>query len=215
MRDNQNEMPIIVIGCGGHGRVIADIIRALALPFDGFLDDDMTRAPRPYSVRGPIAAQIDALINERRFVVGIGNGPTRRALSERILSKGGALATLIHPSAVIAPDVEIGAGTVIMAGALINTGSKIGRFSVVNTGAILDHDNLIMDNVHISPRVAQAGSVVIEDDVFIGTGASLIPRVRVGRGAYVAAGAVVTKDVPADSMVAGCPAVVKKLLHRD
>ena len=215
MHDNQNNVPLIVIGCGGHGRVIADMIRALELPFDGFLDDDLAQAPSPYPVRGPIREQIRALINDRHFVVGIGDGPTRRALSEQVLDHGGVLATLRHPSAVIAPDVVIGAGTVVMAGAVINTGTSIGRFAVVNTGAILDHDNLIMDNVHISPRVAQAGNVVIEEDVFIGTGAVLIPRVRVGRGAYVAAGAVVTNDVPAKTMVAGCPATVKKLLHRE
>lgn len=208
MGRSENVRPIMVIGCGGHGRVIADMIKLQSLPFAGFLDDD----PRPGvpGNLGPIDAQLPHYLATHRFVVGIGDGHTRRALCERILALNGELATVVHPAAVIAADVSIGPGSVIMAGALINTGTTIGRFAVVNTGAIIDHDNVLMDNVHISPGVAQGGWVVCEEDSFVGIGASLIPRVRVGRGAVVAAGAAVTSDVPAYTLVAGCPARVKK-----
>lgn len=60
------------------------------------------------------------------------------------------------------------------------------------------------------PRVNNAAyhaqPPVIEDDASIGAGAVLLPGVRIGRGALVGAGAVVTHDVPAGAVVYGCPA---------
>lgn len=208
-----DEAPIIVIGGGGHGRVIADIIRVSGATFAGFLDDD--QAGSIPDLIGPIDINLPKYVKSHRFVVGIGDGPTRRALCERILSINGVLATLIHPAAVVAVDVRIDVGSVVMAGAIINPGTKVGRFVVINTGAIIDHDNVLQDNVHISPGVAHGGFVVCEEDSFIGVGATLIPRMRVGRGSMVAAGAVVTREVPEYSLVAGCPAEVKKRLARD
>ena len=118
----------------------------------------------------------------------------------------GHLAKAIHPSTVIASDVSIGEGTVIMAGVVVNTG---GRFAIINTGATVDHDNVIEDGVHISPGCHLAGDVVCRADVFIGTGTSIIPRTQIGARAVVGAGAAVISDVPSDVLAVGCPAVVK------
>lgn len=202
--------PLMIIGYGGHGRVIADMAGALHERVDGFLDDNWAAIRADVAVTGPIRSEIRRRLMTHRHVVGIGAGATRREIAEMILAAGGELATLVHPSAIIAPDVTIGAGTVIMAGAIVNTGSRIGRFAVVNTGAILDHDNIVEDNVHISPGCSLAGTVTCRRDVFIGTGASIIPRVVIGEGAIVAAGSTVTKPVRAHTLVAGCPAVEKK-----
>lgn len=53
-----------------------------------------------------------------------------------------------------------------------------------------------------------AGTIVIEDDVWIAANCTITPNVRIGQGAIVGAGAVVTKDVPAYSIVAGVPAAL-------
>jgi acetyltransferase-like isoleucine patch superfamily enzyme len=96
-----------------------------------------------------------------------------------------------------------------MAGVVINTGSRIGRFVIVNTGATVDHDNLIEDGVHISPGCHLAGNVICRADAFIGTGASIIPRIQIGARVVIGAGAAVISDVPPDVLAVGCPAVVK------
>jgi sugar O-acyltransferase (sialic acid O-acetyltransferase NeuD family) len=203
----------MIVGYGGHGRVVADIARASGVPVGGILDDDPAAAGAGLRIGGPIRSEIPRHIATHCYVVAIGATATRREFAEMILAAGGELATLIHPTAIIAPDVAIGVGTVIMAGVIVNTGTRIGRFVVVNTGAILDHDNTVEDNVHISPGCSLAGTVTCRRDVFIGTGASIIPHVVIGEGAIVAAGATVTKPVRPYTLVAGCPATERKSLR--
>src|SRR5262245_17775637 len=210
--------PIKIIGCGAHGRVVADLARAAGEPVSGFIDDnlptkdDASSAPAKLRVEGPTQEVIPQFVATHRFVVAIGDAATRRSFGEMVLAAGGELITLIHPSAVIAPDVKLGLGTVVLAGAIINTGTMIGRFAIVNTGAIIDHDNIIEDNVQIAPGCNLAGRVICRRDCFIGTGATILPRVVVGEGAYVAAGAIVIRPVKPHTLVAGCPATEKKTL---
>jgi sugar O-acyltransferase (sialic acid O-acetyltransferase NeuD family) len=202
----------VIFGCGGHGRVVADTLRVVRADLKGFLDDD------------PPAAVVDGIpvLGDHRFlekpdflatyaiIVAIGDQRLRRHLASTVLRHGGRLATAVHPSAVIARDVTIGDGTVIMAGAIINTGSRIGRFAIVNTGAVLDHDNRIEDGAHIAPGCHLAGKVICGPDAFVGTGANVIPGVCIGARAIIGAGAAVISDVPCDTLAVGCPAVLKK-----
>jgi sugar O-acyltransferase (sialic acid O-acetyltransferase NeuD family) len=205
-----SSITLIIIGCGGHGRVVADIARTAGQRVIGFLDDDPEAKKTGCIILGTVRDALLRYIGGHQFVVAIGANNVRRDICERILAAGGQLGTLIHPTAIVAPDVSVDVGTVIMAGTIVNTGSTIGRFSVINTGAILDHDNVVEDNVHISPGCTLAGGVVCRRDSFIGTGASIVPRVAIGESAVVAAGAAVTRNVAPSTLVAGCPAVEKK-----
>jgi sugar O-acyltransferase (sialic acid O-acetyltransferase NeuD family) len=208
---SSRRLPIVIFGCGGHGRVIADTLKVARAPVAGFLDD---RPPASLVKEIPVLGDRGCL-EEREFLksyeilIAIGEARLRRQLALMVLDRGGRLATAVHPSAVIASDVFIGDGTVIMAGVVINTGSRIGRFVIVNTGATVDHDNLIEDGVHISPGCHLAGNVICRADAFIGTGASIIPRIQIGARAVIGAGAAVISDVPPDVLAVGCPAVVK------
>jgi sugar O-acyltransferase (sialic acid O-acetyltransferase NeuD family) len=209
---SSSKRPIKIIGCGAHGRVVADIARAAGELIAGFIDDDPGSAPANLNVEGPIPKAIPQFAATHRFVVAIGDAAARRSFSDLVLAAGGELVTLVHPSSVIAPDVKIGHGTVVMAGVIINTGTTIGHFAIVNTGAIIDHDNVIEDNVQIAPGCNLAGRVICRRDCFIGTGATIIPRVVIGEGAYVAAGATVIRPVKPHTLVAGCPATEKNKL---
>jgi len=194
--------------------VVADTLKVARAPLAGFLDD---RPPASSINEIPVLGDRGCL-EQREFLknyailIAIGEARLRRQLALLVLDRGGRLAKAIHPSAVIASDVSIGQGTVVMAGVVINTGSRIGRFAIVNTGATVDHDNLIEDGVHISPGCHLAGTVICRADAFIGTGASIIPRTKIGARAVIGAGAAVISDVPPDVVAAGCPAVVKKPL---
>lgn len=206
----ESTRPVVIVGCGGHGRVIADIALSTGRNVECFLDDRLQSVPGKIPVRGPVRSSIFELKETHSFVVGIGDSIIRRQLSEFILDAGGELESLVHVSAIVGSDVDIGCGTVVMAGAVINTGARIGRFVVVNTAATIDHDATLEDNVHISPGCHLAGWVICRRDSFIGTGASIIPRVVVGEYSYVAAGATVIAPVRPHTLVAGCPATEKK-----
>ncbi len=206
-------LPLVVIGRGGHARVIADTARACGQSVAVFLDDDFAAAPSGLHVEGPVRALIPKYIGTHRFAVGIGDHRFRRAFAELVLAQDGELATMIHPSAIIASDVTIGAGSVVLAGAIIGTGARIGRFTIVNTGASVDHDCTLEDNVQIGPGATLAGTVVCRRDAFVCSGATVIPKIEIGAGAIVAAGATVIKNVTAQTMVAGCPAMEKKTLR--
>jgi sugar O-acyltransferase (sialic acid O-acetyltransferase NeuD family) len=210
-------LPIVIFGCGGHGRVVADTLKVARGPLAGFLDD---RPPAAFVNEIPVLGGRGCLeepgfLKNYDILVALGEVRLRRQLATLVLDRGGHLAKAIHPSAVIASDVSIGEGTVIMAGVVINTGSRIGRFAIVNTGATVDHDNVIEDGVHISPGCHLAGNVICRVDAFIGTGASIIPRIQIGARAIVGAGATVISDVPSDVLAAGCPAIVKRRLARE
>ena len=211
---SSRRLPIVIFGCGGHGRVVADTLKLARAPLAGFLDD---RPPASLVNEIPVLGGRGCL-EEREFLkkyeilIAIGEARVRRQLALLVLDRGGHLAKAIHPNAVIASDVFIGEGAVIMAGVVVNTGSRIGRFVIVNTGATVDHDNLIEDGVHISPGCHLAGNVICRADAFIGTGASIIPRTEIGARAVVGAGAAVISDVPSDALAVGCPAVVKRRL---
>ena len=207
-----SKRPIRIIGFGAHGRVVADIAKAAGEYVSGFIDDDPGSALANPKVAGSIEEAIPQFAATHRFVVAIGDATARRTFAEMVLADGGELVTLIHPSAVIAPDVNIGHGTVVMAGAIINPGTTIGHFAVINTGAIVDHDNIIEDNVQIAPGCNLAGKVICRRDCFVGTGATIIPNTVIGEGAYVAAGATVIRSVKPHTLVAGCPATEKKSL---
>lgn len=124
----------------------------------------------------------------------------------------------IEPGALIREQVEIGDNAVVMMGAVVNIGAVIGAGTMIDMGAILGGRATVGKNCHIGAGAVLAGviepasasPVVVEDDVLIGANAVVIEGVRVGRGAVVAAGAVVTEDVPENMVVGGCPARILK-----
>ncbi len=211
---SSGRLPIVIFGCGGHGRVVADTLKVARAPLAGFLDD---RPPASLVNEIPVLGGRGCLgepefLKNYDILIAIGEARLRRQLAFTVLDSGGHLGKAIHPSAVVASDVFIGEGTVIMAGVIVNTGSRIGRFAIINTGATVDHDNIIEDGVHISPGCHLAGNVICRVDAFVGTGTSIIPRVQIGARATIGAGAAVISDVPPDVLAVGCPAVVKRRL---
>lgn len=119
--------------------------------------------------------------------------------------------------------VEIGAGEygliTIGDNTFINSGTSIGSLASVTIGNNVAIGNyvLIMDSDFHNPidhtLPGAKAPIVIEDDVWIGARATILKGVKIGKHAVVAAGAVVTKDVPAGALVGGVPAKVIRYLH--
>jgi sugar O-acyltransferase (sialic acid O-acetyltransferase NeuD family) len=155
---------------------------------------------------------LDAWIQSNQgasFVLAMGGtrGRERCELGRVLESKGlVAFEPLIHPRAWVAETATLGMGTQILAMAAISEFASIGRHCIVNTGPVVDHECLLGDGVHIMPGATLAGCVIVEDYATIGSGAVILPRIRIGCGAMIGAGSVVTRDVGAGETVVGVPA---------
>jgi len=200
---------LIVIGAGGHGRVIADAAETSGYWSDiAFLDD---RYPElTLSGSWPVIGTIEAARNMRkRFShasVGIGDNVARLKLLNDLRELGFNLPTVVHPTAAISRHAEIAEGTVVFAQAVINVGAKLGMGCIVNTGAKIDHDCVLGVAVHISPGVSLAGGVAIGDYSWIGIGASVKQLIVIGKNVTVGVGSAVIKNLPDGITAVGVPA---------
>ena len=197
---------LIIIGASGHGKVVADIaIKMNKWQSIAFLDDDESiKTSMGLEVIGQTA---DAFIYKgvADFFVAIGSNATREKIQEKLIEEGLNIVSLIHPSSVIGTDVEIGIGSVVMAGVVINSSTRISKGCIINTSSSLDHDNTIEDYVHISPGVRTAGSVVIGKGTWLGIGSVVSNNVNICSGCTVGAGAAVVKDITELGTYVGVP----------
>ena len=203
---------LVIVGAGGHGRVCADVARAAGFEVAGFCDQAKARG-ETVGDAAILASSIEELSDkadaaDTALFIALGDNARRMSLIGEVRERGFGLATLVHPSAVLSPSVTVGAGSVIVAGAIVNANAKIGEGCIVNTASSLDHDNQLAPGVQICPGVHAAGNVRFGELAFVGMGAAIVPNIAIGARAVVAAGAVVTRDVDADQMVAGVPAAI-------
>lgn len=193
--------PIIVIGGGGHARVVIDTLRAAGYDILGVVDprsDVATLLPKGIRLLGQDlrATQPDQI----QLVLGVGSvdvgakNPRPRIFAEA-KAAGFAFVNLRHPSATVAADAALGEGSQLMAGSVLQPGVSLGVNCIVNTRASIDHDCRIGDHVHIAPGATLSGGVSVGDGSHIGTGAVVVQNIRIGAGAMIAAGAVITRDV--------------------
>lgn len=196
---------VIVIGAGGHGKVIADIARCCGDKVLGFLDDS---PQRPEGLCGfPVLGEVKDYVNylDAWFVIAIGNGKVRQRVAERL--KGVNWYTAIHPGAIVSPmETAIGEGTVVMAGAVVNPCAVIGKHCILNTGSSVDHDNRIGDYTHISVGAALAGTVTVGNTVWVGAGAVVSNNISICDDCMIGAGAVVVRNIEETGTYVGVPA---------
>ena len=199
---------LLIVGAGGHGRIVADsAIAGGRYKQIGFLDDrlDTLKLPGTQSILGPVSAASRFLGEYHSAFVAIGDNPLRLELICKLSKLGFELPTIINPTAYVGSDVTIGMGSVLLANTVVNTGSVLGVGVIVNTGATIDHDNSLGDGVHVSPGAHLAGEVSVGACSWIGTGAAVIPQVKIGSHVMVGAGAVIIHDISDGDTVVGVP----------
>jgi len=195
---------IYIIGAGGHGRVILDILKVAKKKVKGFIDNDKKlkgKKVKGIPIIGPISVLKSLVRKNNGFVIGIGNNSSRERIYKKAKQCGATIVSAIHPKAVISPDVIIGEGVVVMAGVVINTGSVIGNNVCINTSASVDHDNKIGDHAHVYPGARLTGGVKIGMLSYVGTAAAVLPYLTVGKNVVIGPGAVVKKNVSDDTVV--------------
>lgn len=195
---------LIIIGASGHGKVVADIARLCGYTDIVFLDNDTTiKQCARCQVLGP-----DTMAGELEgdLFVAVGNSNIRKSLMNRY--QGRNFPVLVHPKAVLAQDIEIGVGSVIMAGAIINPNTKIGKGCIINTGASIDHDCAIGDFVHVAVGAHLCGTVNVGEETWIGAGSTVSNNVDICGACMIGVGAAVVKSIYAPGVYVGIPAVM-------
>jgi UDP-perosamine 4-acetyltransferase len=208
-------MDVILIGAGGHGRVVLDIIRAGEIhnPI-GFLDADPQLAGQ--SINGvPVLGQINLLLKLKTqkvkgAIIAIGDNQARRSYAQKLAAQGFELLNAVHPASHISPTAKLGRNVVVAAGAVVCTDARVGDSVIINTAAVIDHECEIGTAAHICPAAALAGRVSVGEECFIGLGCRIIQCLRIGDRAVVGAGAVLIQDVAEDTTVVGVPGRVIK-----
>lgn len=203
---------VIVLGAGGHAKVLIDALQAHSIPIRGILDNDPGK--QSGDILGvPVLGTDEKLSawqpHEVVLVNALGSikSPQPRAsLFESLHAQGYSFLSVVHPSAMVSPHAHLGEGVQIMAGAVVQAGARLGNDCLVNTGALIDHDCIIGDHTHVAPGAIFSGDVIVGSHAHIGAGATVIQGVHIGNRCLVAAGAVVIHDVPDGIRVAGVPA---------
>ncbi|MEV4640426.1 acetyltransferase [Actinoplanes sp. NPDC049548] len=210
-------MKLVIVGAGGFGREVYHYAGNVAMVTGthrvlGFADDNpraLDGFDLPVDVLGGAGSVgFDA---ETAFVIAVGDPVVRRRLATVVAKRGGRLATLVHPTAYVARDARLGAGCVVCPFAFVGTGAAVGANTVLNTYASIGHDAVVGDNCVFSPYAVVNGAVDLGSDVFLGTHSAVLPRVRVGCGSKISAGAVVHREVPVGALAAGNPARARVL----
>ena len=193
-----------IIGASGHGKVVADIAKKLGYEEIVFFDDN---PEVDYCGTYPVVGVTQNIFecNCHAFVA-IGNPGVRSRLMEQLEQNQKTVPVLVHPNAVVAEDVQLGVGTVVVAGAVVNPGAKIGKGCIINTCSSVDHDCIIGDYVHVSVGTHVAGTVRIGHHTWVGAGATVSNNVNICDNCMIGSGAVVCKDIVEEGTYIGVPA---------
>ena len=197
--------PLLILGAGGHAKVILATALAAGWNCTRLFDDDVVKHGTEI-LATKVAGQLPHpdVIADCWVVLGFGGNALRRDVALRYPSA--RWATVVHPLAIVHESVLLGEGTVVFAGTVIQPDSRIGRHCIINTAASVDHDCSLGDFVHVAPGAHLAGGVRLGSGVFMGIGTSAIPGISVGAGAVVGAAASVVRDLPPNVTALGIPA---------
>ena len=204
---------VVIVGAGGHARVIIDVLASRGIVPTGVLD--------PHAEPGTLVSGVTVLgddtwldanrTEDLRVVVGLGSTGSvavREGMFDLLRSKGLTVVGCVHASAVIGSDCRVDTTAQVLPGCVINHSATLGANVVVYSGTIVEHDCVVDDHAYLSPGVTLCGGVHVGRSAFIGAGATVLQGVRIGASAVVAAGAVVTRDVADGATVMGVPAKV-------
>lgn len=198
----------MILGAGGHAKVVADAARLAGWEVIGFIDELHPDRTDSAFFGAPLltSQSLEALPSGSSAAIGIGDCQARLAGARRLLARGFLLPAIVHPRATTAGSAILRDACQLMAGAIVNPDAQLGTAVIVNTGATVDHDCRIADGVHLAPGVHLAGNVSVGESTLVGIGSVVKPGVHIGRHCTVGAGSVVIRDVPDGTTVCGVPA---------
>lgn len=214
------DLPLTLIGAGGHARVLQELAQASGRQFLGVCDPHLASQGETTWRGLPVLGGDEALEEIDPSSVGLVNGigqlvgsQARRDLYERLNTAGFTFPPLVHPAAWVACSATLSEGVQVMAGAIVQPDCRVNRNVIINTRASVDHDCVIGQHVHIAPGATLCGGVQVGEGAFIGAGAVIIQGIRVGVGAVVGAGVILTRDLDAGLTMRCAAGRLKHLSH--
>lgn len=209
--------PVILMGSGGHAKVLAAMLKKLDCPVLGVTGPALAEGGEVFGF--PVLGGDNAITNfppdRIELVNGLGSLPRDQGLRQRLFeqfhARGYAFKTLVDPTAMLADDVVLGEGVQVMAGVIIQSGTQIAYNVIVNSGAIIEHDCSIGCHNHIAPGAVLCGAVITGDNVHIGSGAVVIQGCSLGAGCIVGAGSVLTTSIAGRHIVYPPRSIIKNL----
>jgi sugar O-acyltransferase (sialic acid O-acetyltransferase NeuD family) len=123
------------------------------------------------------------------------------------------ITSLMHPSIDLAY-VDVGKGCIAQEGCVFGAGITIGRDVTFRLHVVISHDVSIGDFAYFGPGVVCGGSSKIGAGSYVGAGVTVMSGITIGNNSVIGAGAVVTKDVPSNTLAVGVPAKPIKTINR-
>lgn len=209
-------LPVILLGTGGHARVLIDTLRLCSVEIIGATNPVQSlRGQEIFGIKvlGPDDELYNYSAGKVKLVNAIGSVAlpiSRRQLFAKWKNRGYVFADVIHPSAIIATESTIGEGAQVMAGVVIQPGVCLGDNVLINTKTSIDHDSIIGNHSHLAPGVTVSGKVIMDEEVHVGAGATVIQCIQIGKGSLIGAGSLVLENIPAGVTAFGCPAKVRQ-----
>lgn len=210
----------VIWGAFGHATIIAEIIEMDdRYQLIGFLDDVNNARKGEIFCEQKILGGKEQLAtlrkqNIKHIALGFGNCSARVESGNLLIEHGFSPLSVFHPSSVVARDVKMGEGSVVLAGTIIDPKCRIGKYCIINNHSTICHNTVIGDGVHICPGVHVAGKVRIGSGSWVGIGSCIINKVTIGTQSYIGAGSVVVKDIPDGVLAYGNPArVIRPIYH--
>jgi sugar O-acyltransferase (sialic acid O-acetyltransferase NeuD family) len=196
---------ILLLGAGGHAVACIDVIESEgSYQVAGLLGAaaEVGRQVLGYPVLGTDAELPELLARHRAALVAIGHIQTpepRIRLFERLQGLGCTLPSIVSPQAYVSRRATLGAGTIVMHGAVVNAGATVGRNCIINSRALVEHDVVIGDHCHIATAGVVNGGVHIGTGTFLGSNATVRQGVSIGAHCVIGMGALILADREAGS----------------
>jgi acetyltransferase EpsM len=208
---------VIILGGIGNGSVIANAIVDAnkrgdkEWEFAGYLND---RIEKGGSIEGyPVLGKISdtkKLFEEGFFFINtilrIDGQQERIDMFDQLDIPNDRLATFIHPLSYIAPNVNLGYGTIVMPNVSISSGTSFGKGCIIMVGATIGHDNTIENYCHFAAQCCIGAYTKIADGVHIGLNATTRENISIGKNSTLGMGSVLTKNIGDNEIWVGNPA---------
>lgn len=199
---------VILIGAGGHAHSLIEVIESsIMYEIKGIVVNDKEVGGKVlgYPIIGNDGDLAEIVHKDVNFVIAIGqikSSAIRQRLFSYLKQELKANLPVIKAStAYVSRHSEVGLGTVFFHGAVVNAGSEIGENSIINSLALVEHDVVIGNHVHIATGAIVNGGASIGDGTFVGSRAVIRQGVSVGSNCFIQAGSVVLNNLPSNAKV--------------